>query len=165
MPLRKRWETLASPPLECSAQILIPSSLRHAHPHTSRLVFKENATQVLDRYPPIEGDQRPQMWTMGTDYVFSCPDRYTAIALARTVRPVRQTIARSAGVLAHRVTAAHTIQNPTYVYVFDQPWSFDGWGPYYDFCVPYSCHGADMPFVFGTSTFRVAQGRMKKPRA
>ena len=58
---------------------------RHIPPCTSRLVFKENATQVLERYPPIEGDQRPQMWTMGTDYVFSCPDRYTAIALARTV--------------------------------------------------------------------------------
>lgn len=50
-----------------------------------------------------------------------------------------------------RLRARHE-QNPTYVYVFDQPWSFDGWGPYYDFCVPYSCHGADMPFVFGTST-------------
>jgi hypothetical protein len=43
-------------------------------------------------------------------------------------------------------------QNPVYLYVFDQPWSFDAWGPYYEFCKPYSCHGVDMPFVFGTST-------------
>ena len=48
-------------------------------------MFKENATAVLERYPPIEGDQRPQMFAMGTDYVFTCPDRYTFRAVSRTV--------------------------------------------------------------------------------
>jgi len=53
---------------------------------SSRLVFKENTTAVLERYPPIEGDQRPQMWNLGTDYVFTCPDRYAAKTLATVVR-------------------------------------------------------------------------------
>ena len=49
-------------------------------------MFKENTTAVLERYPPIEGDQRPQMWNLGTDYVFTCPDRYAAKTLANVVR-------------------------------------------------------------------------------
>jgi hypothetical protein len=55
-------------------------------------VFKENATQVLERYPPVEGDNRPTMWEMGTPYVFNCPNRLTALALARTVRTRAETL-------------------------------------------------------------------------
>ena len=62
------------------------ASVSVGRPRSSRLVFKENSTAVLERYPPIEGDQRPQMWNLGTDYVFTCPDRYAALTLARVVR-------------------------------------------------------------------------------
>jgi len=36
------------------------------------------------------------------------------------------------------------------MYVFDQPWSFDGWGPNFAYCNGYSCHGVELPLTFGT---------------
>lgn len=83
--------------------------LRAEYMAVVKLVFRDNATEILDLYPPIEGpdaDQRPNMFALGTDYVFTCPNRYVA-----------------------RNLAAHT---NTYRYVFDHAFSFPAWGDHYD---------------------------------
>jgi hypothetical protein len=48
--------------------------------------------------------------------------------------------------------AMHAAQrsNALYMYAFDQPWSFDGWGPHFEYCNGYSCHGVELPYTFGT---------------
>ena len=37
---------------------------------------------------------------------------------------------------------------PTHVYSFKHFISFDCWGPDYQFCVGWVCHGSKLPFVF-----------------
>ena len=91
-------------------------------------IFKDNATTVLDMYPPdlsSPGDQRDQMAVVGTHITFSCPNRYAARHLAQ--------------------------RSDVFFYTFDHAFSFDGWGDGFDFCRGRVCHGGDLPIIFDSA--------------
>jgi carboxylesterase type B len=80
---------------------------------------------VLDLYGhKADGDQRPLFSRLGTDYIFMCPSRSAAWAVAAT--------------------------HPAYLYRFNHTLSFPGaWGPRFWYCDEgVVCHGSEVPFVF-----------------
>ncbi len=90
---------------------------------------------ILAYYPlsvvPDSTDGRQALNILATDLLFYCPLRnitrgYQAALGAKAV--------------------------PTYVYRFEHVMSFDCWGPDYQFCVGWSCHGSELPFVFNVFT-------------
>jgi len=89
----------------------------------------ENSVRVMDWYRPLlDGDKRPELSVLGTDYIFTCPLRsvLSQISLQQPDLPI-------------------------YNYIFDHVLTFDAWGPRYQYCVGHVCHGADLPFVFNTA--------------
>jgi carboxylesterase type B len=90
-------------------------------------LFTSDAAKVLIEYPPtpIVGDKRPALGALGTDYIFTCANRYwTGLITANNV--------------------------PTWIYQFTHPSSVDFWTPTYPFCVGHVCHGVELPFLFNT---------------
>ena len=91
----------------------------------------ENYPQVIHKYPMdvVEGstDGREALNVLATDLLFYCP-----------LRNVTRSYQNALGLDAI----------PTYIYRFKHIISFDCWGPDYEFCVGYVCHGSDLPFVF-----------------
>lgn len=82
--------------------------------------------EVLYQYPPspVIGDKRPLLATMGTEYIFFCPTRYSI----------------TQG-LKHR-------KNPIYAYEFNQTIPGELWGPLYNYCTGKVCHGSDLAYWF-----------------
>ena len=88
---------------------------------------------ALYPYDLVEGadDGRATLNALGTDLLFYCPMR-------NATRGYQQALGKAA--------------IPTYVYRFDHVMSFDCWGPDYQFCVGYVCHGSELPFEFNVFT-------------
>ncbi|KAG2389021.1 hypothetical protein C9374_014421 [Naegleria lovaniensis] len=86
----------------------------------------EDGARVLNWYRPLlDGDKRPEVSIMGTDYIFLCPLR-NVLSQITTQNP----------------------QLPVYNFIFNHVLTFDAWGPKYTYCVGHVCHGAELPFVF-----------------
>lgn len=98
-------------------------------------VFGKHSREILDMYPMSlvqdSTDARQVLNVLATDLLFYCPVRN----ITRGYQSVKG------------VDAA-----PTYVYRFPHVMSFDCWGPDYQFCVGWSCHGSELPFVFNVFT-------------
>ncbi len=95
----------------------------------------KSSRQILEKYPltivPDSTDGRQALNVLATDLLFYCP-------LRNITRGYQATL----GVKAV----------PTYVYRFEHVMSFDCWGPDYQFCVGWACHGSELPFVFNVYT-------------
>jgi len=95
----------------------------------------KNYPQVIRKYPfsvvPGSTDGRDALNVIGTDLLFYCP-------LRNVTRGYQSKLGTKA--------------IPTYIYKFDHVMSFDCWGPDYQFCVGYVCHGSELPFVFNVFT-------------
>ncbi|KAF7229570.1 cAMP-regulated D2 protein [Nothobranchius furzeri] len=92
-------------------------------------IFKQHALQVLHKYLPLykEADRRTMLTQIVTDYVFLCPSRRSA------------RIGTAAG-------------SQMWMYVFDHVASdFSVWSGL-TFCYKRVCHGAELPFLFGSSS-------------
>ncbi|XP_077988541.1 cAMP-regulated D2 protein-like [Glandiceps talaboti] len=89
-------------------------------------LFPTHFLKVIAEYPldPPGSDQREPLSKAASDIVFVCPER-----------------------AALRGIAKHG-QGDVWMYLFDHVLSFDGWGPHWQFCVNYSCHGAELAFLF-----------------
>ena len=99
-------------------------------------VFGVRASRdILSYYPlsivPGSTDGREALNILATDLLFYCP-------LRNITRGYQATL----GVKAV----------PTFVYRFNHVMSFDCWGPDYQFCVGWACHGSELPFVFNVFT-------------
>ena len=86
--------------------------------------------EITDRYPSLtsKSHRTDNLGHLLSDYLFICPARFTARNL------------QSLGVTS-------------YTYVFDHVWSFakQAWGPKYSFCYNVTCHGSELPFIFGSA--------------
>ena len=107
-----------------------------AYEATLLAVFGKNVYQELSALYPfdlIEGsnDGREVLNVLATDLIFYCP--------LRNVTRGSQAVNEDAA-------------PPAFVYRFDHVFSFDCWGPDYDFCVGYVCHSSELPFQFNTFT-------------
>ncbi len=89
----------------------------------------ENVPAITSRYPSFtSGENRlTNLENLGTDYLFVCSVRYVARQMPET---------------------------QPYVFVFDHVWSFGrkAWGTNYSFCDNKVCHGAELPFEFGSAS-------------
>lgn len=96
-------------------------------------IFELKSPQVLALYPPkpFIGDKRPAISVLGTDYVFTAPNRNIASSLSK--------------------------YNKVYLYQFDHVMSFGNaaWGPNFTFCDGHVCHGSELPFLFVRSRTRI----------
>ena len=96
---------------------------------------RQSYKQIMSLYPydMVEGadDGRATLNILGTDLLFYCPMR-------NATRGYQAALGNAAV--------------PTYVYRFDHVMSFDCWGPDYQFCVGYVCHGSELPFEFNVFT-------------
>lgn len=99
----------------------LPASLYEAIIRT--LFGMTDATEILQAYPAVTGDNAPVLSQVSTDYLFFCPNRKLA----------------SAGV------------SPAYAYVFSQLTNFNIW-PDVPQCADQVCHAAEIPYVFHTAT-------------
>jgi len=91
-------------------------------------IFGNNTGAVLGYYPTTPYNTTDYRWLwndMGTDWIFTCPNRYIATGVA---------------------TYAPTL--PLYMYRFNHALTFDGWGPNYTFCVGHVCHGSELVYLF-----------------
>lgn len=92
------------------------------------IVGPERTAALAWRYPPsLFGDNTQQVIDAASDGLFVCPTR----AVARAARA------------------------PTYLYSFDHVSSFNLWSDIGQ-CSQRSCHGAELPFVFGTAGGKMA---------
>jgi acetylcholinesterase/cholinesterase len=91
-------------------------------------VYGSNSAAVLSYYPPTPynwTDYRYIMNQVGTDWIFSCANRYVAKGI----------YTYGGGV-------------PLYVYRFNNRLSFDAWGPNYTECVNHVCHGIELVYLY-----------------
>jgi carboxylesterase type B len=90
--------------------------------------LKEYAPLLLTKYPPEKNttDQRNLMTVFATRWVFSCSSRQF---------------------FETYITNSKSGENDNYLYVFDFPFDFPGWGND-TFCIGHTCHGGDMPYTF-----------------
>ena len=92
------------------------------------IVGPEKTAALAWRYPPsLFGDNTQQVIRAASDGLFVCPTR----AVARAARA------------------------PSYLYSFDHVSSFNLWSDIGQ-CSQRSCHGAELPFVFGTAGGKMA---------
>lgn len=63
--------------------------------------------------------------------VFSCPTRNAARTIAKQAPQVADSI---------------------YVYFYDHPLSFPGWGANFSFCNDHVCHGSELPVLYNSAT-------------
>eukprot|EP01112_Ceratiomyxa_fruticulosa_P015136 TRINITY_DN441_c0_g1_i1.p1 TRINITY_DN441_c0_g1~~TRINITY_DN441_c0_g1_i1.p1 ORF type:complete len:539 (-),score=129.61 TRINITY_DN441_c0_g1_i1:87-1703(-) len=88
-------------------------------------VFGDAAVKIIENYPvPVNesSDARLVLANITTDKVFACSTRRAARIMAQT--------------------------NPVYMYYFDHPLSFPGWGPNFTFCEGFVCHGSELVFLY-----------------
>lgn len=90
--------------------------------------LKEYAPLLLTKYPPEKNttDQRNLMSVFATRWVFSCSSRQF---------------------FETYITNSKSGENDNYMYVFDFPFDFPGWGND-TYCIGHTCHGGDMPYTF-----------------
>eukprot|EP00762_Andalucia_godoyi_P002625 ANDGO_03382.mRNA.1 Crystal protein len=93
-----------------------------------KVIFESKYDLVIKQYPSCKWDWtledcRGTLAVLITDYLFVCPSRQMAYKAAANGAPV-------------------------FFYNFDHVLSFDPWGPNYAYCVNYTCHGSELPFVF-----------------
>lgn len=92
---------------------------------------RENYREIMRLYPfkiaEDTTDGRDSLNAIATDLLFFCP--------LRNVTRGYQAVLGSE-------------ETPSYLYRFLHVLSFDAWGPGYDFCVGWVCHGSELPFVF-----------------
>jgi len=69
------------------------------------------------------------MSQIATHKVFSCPTRQAA-----------------------RILSASEFSNATYVYFYDHPLSFPGWGANFSYCNGHVCHGSELPVLYNSAT-------------
>ncbi|XP_031732756.1 cholinesterase 1 [Anarrhichthys ocellatus] len=92
-------------------------------------IFKQHALRILHKYLPLykDADRRDMLAQIVTDYVFLCPSRRSARA----------------------GTAAGS---EVWMYVFDHVASdYRVWSGL-TFCYQHACHGAELPFLFGSAS-------------
>lgn len=92
------------------------------------MAFNSDSFKILAQYPVLwnNTDQRYQVSELATRYIFSCSSRNfleTYIALT-------------------------TNDTNFYMYVFDFPLDFNGWGADQTYCKGHTCHGVDLPYTF-----------------
>ncbi|GAM26595.1 hypothetical protein SAMD00019534_097700 [Acytostelium subglobosum LB1] len=92
-------------------------------------IFGRYSIGIDELYKPLVNGSNYEglMTTIGTDYIFVCPTRRAAVAVAQAGLPVFQ-------------------------YQFIHVSSFDAYGPAYPMCVDAVCHGMELPYVFNTVT-------------
>lgn len=76
-------------------------------------------------------DCRPVMAQIATHKVFSCPTRNAARTMA---------------------SLAPQIANSIYIYFYDHPLSFPGWGSNFSYCNGHVCHGSELPVLYNSAT-------------
>ena len=91
------------------------------------LAFQADSFKVVAKYPVLwnNTDQRYQISELSTRYIYSCSARKflnSYISLSKN--------------------SAH------YMYVFDFPLDFNGWGINQSFCNGHTCHGVDLSYSF-----------------
>lgn len=108
-----------------------PMSEKAYHATIMGVFGKDAYPQLIHKYPydVVEGstDGRQALNVIATDLLFYCP-----------LRNVTRSYQNALGTKAL----------PTYIYRFTHVISFDCWGPDYEFCVGWVCHGSELPFVF-----------------
>jgi len=87
-------------------------------------IYQEDFITVKNMYPCDVDDCREPLSQLFTDYMFTCVSRNVAFSIMN-----------------------HT-QAELHLYNFNHSLSFPFWGSNYSFCDPYTCHGAELPFVF-----------------
>ncbi|XP_029318389.1 cAMP-regulated D2 protein [Cottoperca gobio] len=92
-------------------------------------IFKQHALRILHKYLPLyrDADRRDMLAQIVTDYVFLCPSRRSARA----------------------GTAAGS---EVWMYVFDHVASDHRVWSGLTFCYQHVCHGAELPFLFGSAS-------------
>jgi len=94
-------------------------------------LFPGNEQAILEQYPvpPHVSDVRPYMSIMGTDYLFTCPQRAMAMAVAND-------------------------NVDLWLYMYNHTISFyQAWGPNYTECwTGVVCHASELPLVFQSAT-------------
>lgn len=90
--------------------------------------LKEDAVKAFTKYAPEKNttDQRSLMSVFATRWVFSCSSRQF---------------------IDTYLTNSKSNENAYYMYVFDFPFDFGGWGND-TYCFGHVCHGGDMPYTF-----------------
>lgn len=91
--------------------------------------FKQHGLDMLERYPPDlnNSDQRDRMTIISTQWTFSCSTRYF--------------------LEKYMTLSQSTSNNSYYMYVFDYPLDWPGWGSA-TFCNNKTCHAGDLPYTF-----------------
>ncbi|XP_068442813.1 cAMP-regulated D2 protein [Clinocottus analis] len=91
-------------------------------------IFKQHALRILHRYLPLyrDADRRDMLAQIVTDYVFLCPSRRSARA------------GTAAGSKLWMYAFDHVASDP-------RVWSNQ------TFCYRHACHGAELPFLFGSA--------------
>lgn len=95
------------------------------------VIFPRDYERIQHLYPPTQGDNRPSLSVVGTDFCFTCTTRYAVWGLTN-------------------YTAKQESLVPIWLYVFNHSISFNPWGKEYDYCNGHSCHAIELPFVFHT---------------
>ena len=95
--------------------------------------FKQHALKLLSNYPPdfSKTDQRDIMATVATRWVFGCSSRNFFEIV------INMTNGKAA--------------DQSYLYAFDFPLDFPGWGDNLAFCNTHVCHGSDIVYTFDSS--------------
>ncbi|KAL6117080.1 uncharacterized protein ACO6RY_14942 [Pungitius sinensis] len=92
-------------------------------------IFKQHALRILHKYLPLyrDADRRGMLAQIVTDYVFLCPSRSSARAGTATGSQV-------------------------WMYMFDHVASDPRVWSGLTFCYEHACHGAELPFLFGSAS-------------
>ncbi|XP_034433901.1 crystal protein [Hippoglossus hippoglossus] len=92
-------------------------------------IFKQHTLRVLHKYLPLwsVADRRGMLAQIVTDYVFLCPSRRSA-------------------------RAGIAMGSEVWMYVFDHVASDHRIWSGLTFCYQHACHGAELPFLFGSAT-------------
>lgn len=96
-------------------------------------VFGLPAAQILAAYPCSGNestDCRPVMAEIATHKVFSCATRFAARSISAN---------------------APSIADSVYVYYYDHPLSFPGWGTNFSYCNGHVCHGSELPVLYNSA--------------
>ena len=91
--------------------------------------LKGAALKVFDHYPPQSNstDQRNLLSEFATRWIFSCSTRKF---------------------IETYMSYTRSNNNTYYLYVFDYPLDFDGWGNNLTSCKGHTCSGSDLPYTF-----------------
>jgi len=90
-------------------------------------IFQSHVLDVTDEYPYDDDYPLGALYELMTHLLFTCANRRIALSAAKSGTPA------------------------VYLYFFNHSLSFDAWGPNYQFCVDFACHGVELPFVFDSA--------------